>query len=104
MFDQTETITPSPLGRTPSPASKNMKGTRSLARLRDRVDLTVRELERLRNENKKLRRDLERAASQPSVEIEGTPVIFSESGPELRSQIKACIEAIDACIGQKEEA
>jgi regulator of replication initiation timing len=78
-----------------------MKGTRSLARLRNRVDITIKELERLRNENNKLRRNLERAANQPSINVEGTPVVFSESGSELKSRIEACIRAIDAHIDGK---
>jgi len=101
MFDKTEPLISSSSGRTLTPASINMKGTRSLARLRNRVDLTIKELERLRNENNKLRRDLERAANQPSINVEGTPVVFSESGQELKSRIEACIRAIDAHIDGK---
>ncbi len=96
MFEETESLISSPAGRTLSPASTNMKGTRSLARLRDRVDLAVKELDRLRDENKKMRRDLDKVAHQPAMHVEGTPVIFSESGPELRSRIEECIRVIDA--------
>ena len=81
-----------------------MKGTRSLARLRERVDLAVKELDRLRNENKKMRRDLEKVANQPAIDIEGTPVIFSESGPELRSRIEECIRLIDAHMAENHVA
>lgn len=102
MLDQTETFTSSPSGRTLFYASINMKGTHSLARLRDRIDLTVRELARLRNENKKIRRDLEKAANHPSMSVEGTPVVFSESSTELRSRIERYIKAIDAHMNEQQ--
>lgn len=80
-----------------------MKGTRSLARLRDRVDLAVKELARLRNENKRLRRDLERTAGQGPLDVEGTPIVFSESAPDLRARIESCIKAVDDQISRSPE-
>jgi regulator of replication initiation timing len=77
-----------------------MKGTRSLERLRDRVDLVVRELDRLRAENKSLRRDLERAASQQQPFDDGTSIVFAESAPELRARIESCIGAIDGYLSE----
>ena len=95
MFESSEPNIQSSHERTRPKASGLMKGSRTLSRLSDRIDLAIRELDRLRSENKELRKKLDRLASQTSNESEGTQVVFSETPRELRGLIETCIQAID---------
>jgi uncharacterized small protein (DUF1192 family) len=96
MFETAEHNKPSPAAQALSSAPVTMKGTRSLARLRDRVNLAVKELERLRSENLRLRKELDRAAADSHQPADGTSIVFAESADELRERIELCIGAIDA--------
>ncbi len=76
----------------------HLKGTRALERLRNRIELAVKELHRLREENHALRRELEAMQRGAGAEIEGTQVVFSESGDDLKQQLEAYIGVIDGLI------
>ena len=78
-------------GRGPS----HLKGTRSLERLRDRIELAAKELYRLRTTNAELQKKLETYRSHDIEPSEGTAVVFAEGPSVLRSKVESCIEAID---------
>lgn len=72
-----------------------MDGTKSLERLRDRIDLVVKELQRLREENGALRKELRSSQKARAAAEDGTSVHFNESPAELRSQVEALIDRLD---------
>jgi len=78
----------------------HLKGTRSLERLRDRIDLAVKELARLRDENAALQKQLDSFQSHGIESMDGTPVVFTESPSALKSKVENFIEAIDRYIEQ----
>ena len=102
MFDASENFEPSRVNKARSSAPASMKGTRSLARLRDRVHLAVKELDRLKAENQQLRKELERVSTESQQPIEGTSVIFAEPAEDLRSRIELCIQAIDSHLNSQD--
>ncbi|MDA0873653.1 MAG: hypothetical protein O3C45_01185 [Bacteroidetes bacterium] len=78
--------------------------TQALERLRDRIDLAVKELHRLREENVSLHKELDalrRGGPSPS---DGTGVHFTESADQLRSQLTRYIGTIDELIRKEESA
>ena len=103
MFDSSEIQKSSQARNALSSASVTMKGTRSIARLRDRVNLAVKELSRLRTENKKLKKELERVGSQSRTQTEGASIVFPETAGELRERIESCIRAVDEHMQSHEE-
>lgn len=76
----------------------HLKGTRSLERLRDRIELAVKELHRLREENNALRRELEAVHKGSRDEGDGTNVVFTESPDELRKKLEDYIHLVDELI------
>jgi len=88
------------VGRGPS----HLKGTRSLERLRDRIDLAARELYRLREENTELQKELDTLRLHGVESTEGTAVVFTEGPSTLRSKVESCIESIDRYIQASETA
>lgn len=77
-----------------------MDGTRSLERLRTRIELAVKELRRLREENGALRKELKTARKAQTAPQDGSTVHFNESPAELRKQVQELIDAIDDYIEQ----
>ncbi len=86
--------------RGPKRGPVYLKGTRSLERLRDRIDLAVKELARLREENAALQKQLDSFQSHGIEAMDGTPVVFTESPSALRTKVENFIEAIDRYIEQ----
>ena len=75
-----------------------MKGTRSLERLRNRIDLAVKELHRLREENTALRRELDAVQKGSLSDTDGTQVVFTESPDQLRKKLEDYIGLINDLI------
>jgi len=78
--------------------SAHLKGTRALERLRDRIDLAVKELHRLREENTALRRELEAVHRGKDDSVDGTQVVFTESPDELRQKLEDYIALVNDII------
>lgn len=78
--------------------SAHLKGTRALERLRNRIDLAVKELHRLREENIALKRELEAVQKVKDDAVEGTPVVFTESPDELRQKLEDYIALVNELI------
>lgn len=81
-----------------SRGSSRLKGANSLRRLKDRIDLTVKELYRLREENTSLHKQIDSLRAEAPGSVDGTSIVFTESPDVLRSQIEGYIEAIDRSI------
>ena len=75
--------------------SSRPKSTASLQRLRDRIDLAVKELSRLREENASLNKQIDSLRTDGTATVDGTSVVFTESPDVLRSQVEKYIAAID---------
>lgn len=76
----------------------HLKGTRALERLRNRIDLAVKELHRLREENTSLRRELEALQRGVQDDPDGTQVVFTESPDELRKKLESYIDLVNELI------
>lgn len=76
------------------------KTPRSLERLKDRVELVIKELKRLRSENAGLKKQVDALQKQAPAKMDGTAVVFSESPEALKAQIKEYIDAIDRLTAQ----
>lgn len=76
----------------------HLKGTRALERLRDRIDLAVKELHRLREENMALRREVDALQRGGRADQDGTHMVFTESPDELRGSLEAYIRLVDELI------
>jgi len=100
MFDPDETPAPESTTR----GSSHMDGTKSLERLRDRVNLAVKELQRLREENASLRKELKSSQKARAATDEGSVIHFNEGPAELRSQVQALIDSIDERIEKAQGA
>jgi len=88
--------------RPTSRGPRHQKGTRTLERLRDRIELAVKELHRLREENHTLHRELEAIRKHGLDAVEGTPVVFTDSSKSLRKQLEGFLVTIDRCISEAE--
>lgn len=78
--------------------SAHLKGTRALERLRNRIDLAVKELHRLREENTVLRREMEAVQNRKDDTVDGTQVVFTESPDELRQKLEDYIALVNELI------
>lgn len=78
--------------------SAHLKGTRALEGLRDRIDLAVKELHRLREENTALRRELDAVQRGRDEGVDGTQVVFTESPDELRQKLEDYIALVNELI------
>lgn len=85
----------------PATGPARLKGTQSLERLRDRVRLAARELERLRQENRTLRERIDQLERRPTFDPEATVLAFDEDPEALRAKIERFVEAIDAYLAQE---
>lgn len=80
----------------------HLKGSSSLERLRDSVEIASQELKRLREENAALAERIAQLESRP-VDLEGETIVSFDENPELiRRKVGGFIEAIDRYL-QKEE-
>ncbi len=75
--------------------SVHLKGSRSLERLRNRIELAVNELHRLREENLELQRQLDQFRSHNVDELDGTAIVFTESPALLKAKVTSLIATID---------
>jgi len=82
----------------------HFKGTRSLEGLKSRIDLAIKELYRLREENHHLHKELEMLRQKGHAPDDATTVVFSESASELQSQLEHYIRIVDRYIEQEESA
>jgi hypothetical protein len=74
----------------------NLRGSKSLERLRDRIQVAAAEIMRLREENAALAARLAQLQSSPAVVLdEGTSILFDESPESLQRRVASLIEAID---------
>jgi len=85
-------------GRPSKKGPTHLKGTRALERLRNRIELAVNELNRLRDENHALHKEVESLKSASIESPDGTAVVFSEGAAELRTQIESYISVIDGYL------
>lgn len=81
----------------------HFKGTRSLERLKDRIQLAARELKRLRDENAALAQQVESLQQRASGSAEGIHVVFTEDPAQLREKIETFIETIDQYLAHAAE-
>lgn len=80
----------------------HFKGTRSLEGLRIRIDLIVKELNRLREENHHLHKELDAMKLRGHDETGGTSVVFSESAPALHARLESYVAIVDRFIAREE--
>jgi hypothetical protein len=89
-------------GRKRGPS--HLAGTQALERLRDRIDLAIKEIHRLREENVALRKELDAIRRGGRAVVDGTDVQFTESADQIRSQLNRYIATIDELISKEESA
>ncbi len=89
-------------GKTRKRGPVHLKGTRSLERLRDRIELAVKELNRLKDENHSLHKEMDSLKSRRTESVDGTPVVFTDSPAALRSKVESFIKVIDSYIDSEE--
>ena len=75
-----------------------MRGTRALERLRERVELVITELDRLRRENAVLKRELESVHKDGQRPSDGVQIAFTESPAELREALQTHLRFINELI------
>lgn len=100
--DMFQSGSPGSAKKTARRGPKHQKGTQALERLRDRIELAVKELHRLREDNQLLQRELEAVRRHGLDGVEGTTVVFNESPSTLRKKIESYISTIDRQIEQVE--
>ncbi len=80
-----------------------LKGTRSLRKLRDRVELAASELIRLREENAALQERIEKLESMPAGEGGDAGLLLLDTDPEtLKRKVEGFIQSIDNYLENKE--
>ncbi len=98
MFDGSNGLNQADTGQKPMQSPSHVPGTQSIERLRNRIELTVKELTRLRSENASLQKQLQEVKAHPLDSLDGTPVIFTESPAALRAKVEGFIGAIDRYV------
>ena len=94
---------PTSVGEHARPASAKAppaKSLSSLEKLRDRVEVAARELERLREENQTLAERLAELEENPLAGQDSTFVPLDEDPELLRRKVSGFITAIDQYLGQ----
>ncbi|MEM6646460.1 MAG: hypothetical protein AAF730_09425 [Bacteroidota bacterium] len=86
------------------PKRVHLKGNGSLERLQERVELTLLEVSRLREENAALSERLNELESNPLVHLDANYVAFEEHPELLRRKVDQFIAAIDTYLGQESSA
>jgi hypothetical protein len=79
------------------------RGSQVLERLRERVEVAARELERLRKDNILLARRIAELEARPAVEQDQSFLVFDESEEVLRRKVEGYIQAIDAYLARERE-
>jgi hypothetical protein len=79
-----------------------LKGSQSLERLRDRVELAARELVRLRQENEALARRIAGMEQSGSSDDIGLAMELGEDPESLRRKVAGFVEAIDRYLESKD--
>ncbi|MFK7845853.1 MAG: hypothetical protein AB8G77_11160 [Rhodothermales bacterium] len=86
-----------------TPSSTGLKGTRSLRKLRDRVERAANELIRLREENAALQDRIEELESTPASNGKDAGLLMLETDPEaLKRKVEGFIQSIDNYLDKKE--
>ncbi|MGI9175915.1 MAG: hypothetical protein ACR2GR_11415 [Rhodothermales bacterium] len=93
----TENLNGPPGERARPTAAKSLS---SLEKLRDRVEVAARELERLREENRALAGRLAELEANPLAGQESTFIPLDEDPELLRRKVSGFISAIDQYLGQ----
>ena len=82
----------------------HFKGTRSLEGLKSRIDLAIKELHRLREENHHLHKELEAQRTRGQSDGGGATIVFSESAADLQTQLEKYLRVVDRYIKAEEAA
>ncbi len=99
-----------PAPKTEKPKSGNeigmpplvaLRGAESLRLLRDRVQKTAQELNRLHKENQKLAQRVAELERGPAIDPNTTILSFEENPDRLRERINGFIQAIDTYLARK---
>ena len=86
-----------------TPRTVGLKGTRSLRKLRDRVERAAHELIRLRDENSALQKRIEELEARPASSGDQAGVLLLDTDPEtLKRKVEGFIQSIDDYLDQKE--
>ena len=86
-----------------APRAGGLKGTRSLRKLRDRVELAAHELIRLREENAALQLRIEELEAMPaSVGGDAGMLLFDTDPETLKRKVEGFIQSIDNYLENKE--
>ncbi len=94
-------VEPAGLSGTPLPA---LRGTQALERLRERVEVAARELERLRKDNMLLARRIAELEARPDVDSDQAFLIFDEDPEGLRKRVEGFVQAIDTYLARERES
>lgn len=86
-----------------APTTTGLKGTRSLRKLRDRVERAANELIRLREENAALQERIEALESTPASNGKDAGLLLLDTDPEaLKRKVEGFIQSIDNYLDKKE--
>lgn len=79
------------------------RGSQVLERLRERVEVAARELERLRKDNVLLARRIAELEARPAVDDDQSFLVLDENQEVLRKKVEGYIQAIDAYLSRERE-
>ena len=79
-----------------------LKGTRSLRKLRDRVERAANELIRLRSENQLLQERIEELEAMPATNDDAGGLVLDGNPEALKRKVEGFIQAIDDYLEEKE--
>ncbi len=85
------------------PSSIVLRGSASLRQLRDRVQAVVKELDRLRERNRKLAKQIADLESAPSGTSKRANLTFEEDREQLLNKVNSFIKTIDNYLSINEE-
>ena len=84
------------------PRGASLRSLQAVARLRERVEAAVRELERLRQENAALAERIRQLEANPAADFEGTLLTFDEDPDAVREQVERFIATLDRYLDKAE--
>ncbi len=85
------------------PSSIVLRGSASLRQLRDRVQAVVKELDRLRERNQKLAKQIANLESAPTRTSKTANLTFEEDREQLLKKVNSFIKTIDNYLSIDEE-
>ncbi len=85
------------------PSSIVLRGSVSLRQLRDRVQAVVKELDHLREKNRKLAKQISDLESAPSQSSKTASLTFEENREQLLKKVNSFIKTIDHYLSINEE-